>query len=382
MPGINALSSAGDGSPQPVQNGQPMTNGTPGTTRVWVDGCFDMVHLGHANNLRQSKNLGDYLIVGIHSDEEITHHKGPPVFTEDERYTMVKGIKWVDEVIRSVPYVTTVATLDQYKCDFCAHGNDITTTIDGSDTYQEVKDAGRYREVERTQGVSTTALVKRMLALTGQLNINEQSASSPYTGEQFLPTVKKIKEFSGQVEIPANAKVVYVDGAFDVLHPGHLAFLEKAAQMGDYVLVGVHDDETVAAYKGSGHPIMNIHERYFSVLGCKYATDVVIGAPYVVTEELLDHFNVSLVLHGETPIPADPDTSLDPYAEAKRRGIYQQIDSGSKMTTEDVIARIEARRPEYEERNRKKEIKEAAIVKAMKMMMTDHQEIHPAKAQD
>ena len=43
--------------------------------RVWVDGCFDMVHFGHANALRQAKALGHKLIVGVHSDEEIAKHK-------------------------------------------------------------------------------------------------------------------------------------------------------------------------------------------------------------------------------------------------------------------------------------------------------------------
>ncbi|CAF4709061.1 unnamed protein product, partial [Rotaria socialis] len=42
--------------------------------------------------------MGTYLIVGVHSDEEITKHKGPPVFTEQERYKMVRAIKWVDQV--------------------------------------------------------------------------------------------------------------------------------------------------------------------------------------------------------------------------------------------------------------------------------------------
>ena len=46
---------------------------------------YDMVHFGHANSLRQAKALGDYLIVGVHTDEEITIHKGPPVFTQEER---------------------------------------------------------------------------------------------------------------------------------------------------------------------------------------------------------------------------------------------------------------------------------------------------------
>lgn len=46
---------------------------------------YDMVHFGHANSLRQAKALGDKLIVGVHTDEEIKKHKGPPVFTQEER---------------------------------------------------------------------------------------------------------------------------------------------------------------------------------------------------------------------------------------------------------------------------------------------------------
>lgn len=127
---------------------------------------YDMVHFGHANSLRQAKAMGDYLIVGVHNDEEITKHKGPPVFTEQERYfsgiqkiihnffsflfyryKMVRGIKWVDEVIEGAPYVTTLETLDKYNCQFCVHGDDITTTADGVDTYHIVKSAGRYRSL-------------------------------------------------------------------------------------------------------------------------------------------------------------------------------------------------------------------------------------------
>lgn len=53
---------------------------------------------------------------------EIAKHKGPPVFTQEERYKMVRAIKWVDEVVEGAPYVTTLGTLDEYDCDFCVHG--------------------------------------------------------------------------------------------------------------------------------------------------------------------------------------------------------------------------------------------------------------------
>lgn len=54
--------------------------------RVYMDGCFDLMHFGHANALRQAKALGDELVVGVVSDEEIVANKGPPVLSMEERY--------------------------------------------------------------------------------------------------------------------------------------------------------------------------------------------------------------------------------------------------------------------------------------------------------
>lgn len=66
---------------------------------------------------------------------------------------MVRGIKWVDEVVEGAPYVTTLETLDKYKCDFCVHGDDITMTADGVDTYHLVKAAGRYRLARKASNI-------------------------------------------------------------------------------------------------------------------------------------------------------------------------------------------------------------------------------------
>lgn len=54
--------------------------------RVYMDGCFDLMHYGHANALRQAKALGDELVVGVVSDEEIIANKGPPILSMEERY--------------------------------------------------------------------------------------------------------------------------------------------------------------------------------------------------------------------------------------------------------------------------------------------------------
>jgi len=67
--------------------------------RVYMDGCFDMMHYGHANAMRQAKALGDELVLGLIPDSEILMAKGPPVMNDAERKTMVESVKWVDEVI-------------------------------------------------------------------------------------------------------------------------------------------------------------------------------------------------------------------------------------------------------------------------------------------
>ena len=102
----------------------------------------------------------------MHSDAEIARHKGPPVMDEESRYRAVEACKWVDEVVRGAPYVTDLDVMDEHGCAFCVHGDDITTDEHGNDSYQRVKDSGRYREVKRTQSVSTTDLVGRMLLCT------------------------------------------------------------------------------------------------------------------------------------------------------------------------------------------------------------------------
>lgn len=57
--------------------------------RVYMDGCFDMMHYGHCNALRQARALGDQLVVGVVSDAEIIANKGPPVTPLHERFSSV-----------------------------------------------------------------------------------------------------------------------------------------------------------------------------------------------------------------------------------------------------------------------------------------------------
>ncbi|GFX42556.1 ethanolamine-phosphate cytidylyltransferase [Trichonephila clavipes] len=286
-------------------------------------------------------------------------------------------------VVEGAPYITTIETLDKFNCDFCVHADDITLDADGKDTYRYVKAAGRYKECKRTAGVSTTDLVGRMLLLTKQHHnrgereygidtehartiSRDPSTHSPWTGiSQFLPTTQKIIQFSEGKEPKPGDRIVYVAGAFDLFHVGHVDFLEKAKAEGDYVIVGLHTDPVVNRYKGSNYPIMNLHERVLSVLACKYVNEVVIGAPYAVTSDLMEHFKVDIVCHGQTYIMPDVN-GADPYEEPKKQNKFKQLDSENDVTTQKIVERIIQQRLEYEKRNRLKEQKEIAILSAAK----------------
>lgn len=333
--------------------------------RVWSDGCYDMVHFGHANQLRQTKDMGDYLVVGVHSDAEITKHKGPPVFTQEERYKIVKAIKWVDEVVQDAPYVTSVETLNKYDCDFCVHGSDITLDAEGNDTYRYVKASGKYRECQRTIGVSTTDLVERMLSAIGSGPISRPDTPCSRV-TKFLPSTRKLIQFSspdsGKGPKPGD-KVVYVSGAFDIFHVGHVDFLEQVSKQGDYIIVGLHSDYIINRLRGPKFPIMNMQERVLSVLACKYVHEVVIEAPYTITEELLSHFNIDVVCHGKTPIEPDLE-GCDPLQVARDLCKFVEVDSGNIMTTQMVVDRILEKQGDFIKRNEKKLAKETAYAES------------------
>lgn len=69
--------------------------------KIFTNGCFDILHIGHINLLKYSKSLGDYLIVGLNSDKSIKKIKGNnrPIICENERKLMLESIRWVDEVV-------------------------------------------------------------------------------------------------------------------------------------------------------------------------------------------------------------------------------------------------------------------------------------------
>lgn len=84
-------------------------------------------------------------------------------------------------------------------------------------------------------------------------------------------------QFSSGRSAPAGARVVYIDGAWDLFHVGHIKILQEARKHGDFLLVGLHTDEDVSERRGAHLPIMSLHERSLSVLACRFVDEIVMG---------------------------------------------------------------------------------------------------------
>ena len=87
-------------------------------------------------------------------------------------------------------------------------------------------------------------------------------------------------------------RIVFTNGCFDLLHAGHVTYLEEAREFGDVLVVGVNSDSSVRRIKGSGRPIVSLEQR-MAVLAALEAVDYVVpfeeDTPYELIALLRPH---------------------------------------------------------------------------------------------
>lgn len=157
----------GEYRPATKEEAKNNTLGRP--IRVYADGIYDLFHAGHARQLMQCKKLfpNVYLIVGCCSDQLTHSKKGQTVNNEWERYENLSHCRYVDEILKDAPWEIDNAFLEKHRIDFVAHDEapyvSFTDTGDNNDIYKWLKDAGKFCATQRTEGVSTSDLITRIV---------------------------------------------------------------------------------------------------------------------------------------------------------------------------------------------------------------------------
>ena len=336
--------------------------------RIYMDGVFDIIHSGHFNAFRQAQYLGDILVCGLNSDADVAKAKGKTLMDIKERSTLAGASKWIGELALDTPYTPTVETLDTYNCDYLAHGDDIPTNEHGNTIYDEIIAKKRLRVFRRTEGISTTVIIGRLLlgmkdkfdALDekdeNNLKIKKsyedlEKASNLQFGTMttLLTTSYRIADFSNKKMPNPGDKVVYICGEFDVLHMTHIEALKKAKESGDFVYVGVYDDITVNKRKGKYNPVLNINERCLNLLALKYVDDVVFGAPEIITQDLIHNLNVDVVIQFITPKMKEGkcDKEEKIFEAAKKVGKLKEIEINGELTNDALSEKIWENKEQY-----------------------------------
>ncbi|KAF8474910.1 hypothetical protein BDZ91DRAFT_638870, partial [Kalaharituber pfeilii] len=133
--------------------------------RVYADGVFDLFHLGHMRQLEQAKKAfpNTYLLVGIPNDAETHKRKGLTVLNDKERAETLRHCKWVDEVIEDAPWIVTPEFLDKHNIDYVAHDDEPYSSAECDDIYRPCKEAGKFLVTQRTEGISTTYIITKIV---------------------------------------------------------------------------------------------------------------------------------------------------------------------------------------------------------------------------
>ena len=131
---------------------------------VFTNGCFDILHTGHAKYLKESKKYGDILIVGLNSDTSVKKLKGEnrPINNETDRALLLDELKSVDYVV-IFEQDSSVELLNIIKPDIYTKGADYTlNTLPEAQTV--IKNGGEVKFINLVEGKSTTNVVKNILS--------------------------------------------------------------------------------------------------------------------------------------------------------------------------------------------------------------------------
>lgn len=137
--------------------------------RVLTYGTYDLLHYGHIRLLKRAKELGDYLIVAISTDE-FNAIKGKTAYHDYEtRKEMLEAVRYVDLVIPEETWEQKPNDVKEYRVDTVVMGSDWA----GNEKFEELRDLCEVVYLDRTEGVSTTKIKKELNLKQPEVGVNQ-----------------------------------------------------------------------------------------------------------------------------------------------------------------------------------------------------------------
>jgi rfaE bifunctional protein nucleotidyltransferase chain/domain len=138
---------------------------TSNQTVVFTNGCFDILHPGHIHLLTEAKKQGDYLIVGLNTDDSVRGIKGDtrPIVSETDRAIVLNALEAVDDIV-FFDQETPLQLIEELTPDVLVKGSDYQVSeIVGADHVQS--QGGRVHRVDLLEDKSTTRIIETIRSL-------------------------------------------------------------------------------------------------------------------------------------------------------------------------------------------------------------------------
>lgn len=128
--------------------------------KVYVCVTGDLFHYGHVSFFKKAREYGDYLLVGVHSDEDVATFKWPPILNLNERVAVIEHCNLVDEVIPSAPAETTENFIIDNQIDLVVASRSYSQKALNT-FYKDPQRMRILKLVDYEEGISTSSIVER-----------------------------------------------------------------------------------------------------------------------------------------------------------------------------------------------------------------------------
>ncbi|MEA2020356.1 MAG: adenylyltransferase/cytidyltransferase family protein [Patescibacteria group bacterium] len=280
---------------------------------VFTCGAYDLIHSGQTHFLAEARTWGDVLVVGISDDESrrALRGVGHPLIDEEGRAETLSALRPVDFVVpvneRELFFALSALQPDV----FYTIGEDWNCGIRSKDEQKLIKDfGGNVVKAERLEPfISSSDIVEKIAQSTIRRNLKsffgsdsfgQNGESPPYLelGRQYprdLLSYAYLGEFVRWEELPSLRKklksrgktISFVSGSYDLVHVGHVRFIEKAKSWGDLLVVGIPSDQAIRKLKGASRPVVGESSRA-ELLRFFRAVDYITIFPQTTVEKTLE----------------------------------------------------------------------------------------------
>ena len=116
---------------------------------------------------------------------------------------------------------------------------------------------------------------------------------------------KDYSQLNRQLKKYEHKKIVFTNGVFDILHPGHIELLEFAKSKGDLLIVGINDDQSVKRIKGNHRPIFSLKERMEVLKAIEYVEFIIPFSQDTPLELIQQLYKLDILIKGGDYQPAE-----------------------------------------------------------------------------